>query len=143
MRWVHSRRAVVVAVPAAVDMLGASQAGAVNSVRGSLTDPAEIAIADSLEPVRASVVARSVVKVPRVLAIGAANQPATAARHDLYREFADGNLRYCRWATVMKVTARYICRRLEDDAVGPLTQSGRRCSAGSCRHARCIPSRGR
>ena len=71
MRWVHSRRAVVVAVPAAVDMLGASQAGAVNSVRGSLTDPAEIAIADSLEPIRASVVARSVMKIRAAHAVDA------------------------------------------------------------------------
>ena len=68
MRWVHSRRAGVVAVPAAVDMLGASQ---VSGVRGSLADATEIAIADSLEPVRASVVARSVMKIRAAHAVDA------------------------------------------------------------------------
>ena len=94
--------------------VGACQAGAV-------ADPVESAIADFLKTVRTAVVARSVVKVLLVLANGAAKRPATAMRDGAYREFAEQNSRYCRWAAVVKVTTKYICGRLEDDAVGPLT----------------------
>jgi hypothetical protein len=85
-------------------------------------DPAKYTVPNRFGGVlRAAVVARSVVKVLLVLANGAAKRPATAMRDGAYREFAEQNSRYCRWAAVVKVTTKYICGRLEDDAVGPLT----------------------